>query len=315
MDALVDERAFVLVRRTKISINVIQEEALRIKVLFMTEISDCRDQGKCFRGARSPTQPHFDSDLSHVGPWEGGSVPFTLHCGPGGSTRARGGLCPCQPLISYRNLPSALSTDWGSSPTPGRQARPGAVDRTPASRRFPILRSPQWRNPAAGEPSSRECTQPHTLRADSHTSLLTGSHSTHSVCRTNQPSGLQTSPGHVGESHSFQLAWQRLPNCSPPIFKKLIYLGLAMLGLCCLLCGHCSRCRVRASPCGGPSCCCSRAPSSGSTDAVRWPSCSTAGGNLPDRASNPCLLHWRVDSCPLSCQGSSSLQLHLPPLF
>ena len=34
-------------------------------------------------------------------------------------------------------------------------------------------------------------------------------------------------------------------------------------------------------------------------------SCSTACGILPDQGSNPCLLHWQVDSSPLDPQGNS----------
>ena len=33
-------------------------------------------------------------------------------------------------------------------------------------------------------------------------------------------------------------------------------------------------------------------------------SCSTAHGIFPDQGSNPCLLHWQVNSLPLSSQGS-----------
>ena len=33
-------------------------------------------------------------------------------------------------------------------------------------------------------------------------------------------------------------------------------------------------------------------------------SCSTASGILPDQRSNPCALHWQVDSYPLDHQGS-----------
>ena len=33
-------------------------------------------------------------------------------------------------------------------------------------------------------------------------------------------------------------------------------------------------------------------------------SCSSACGIFPDQRSNPCLLHWQVDSLPLSHQGS-----------
>lgn len=80
-----------------------------------------------------------------------------------------------------------------------------------------------------------------------------------------------------------------------------------MLGRCCLLRGRCSRCRVRVSPCGGLSCCCSRAPSSGSIDAAHGRSCSAAGGNLPDRTSKPgsctggrILAHWVAREAPPS---------------
>ena len=33
-------------------------------------------------------------------------------------------------------------------------------------------------------------------------------------------------------------------------------------------------------------------------------SCSVACGIFPDQGSNPCFLHWQVDSLPLSHQGS-----------
>ena len=35
-------------------------------------------------------------------------------------------------------------------------------------------------------------------------------------------------------------------------------------------------------------------------------SCSIACGILLEQGSNPCLLHWQVDSLPLSQQGNSS---------
>ena len=35
-------------------------------------------------------------------------------------------------------------------------------------------------------------------------------------------------------------------------------------------------------------------------------SCSATRGIIPDQGSNPCLLHWQVDSLPLSQQGSPS---------
>ena len=36
-------------------------------------------------------------------------------------------------------------------------------------------------------------------------------------------------------------------------------------------------------------------------------SCSAAGGIFLDQGSNPCLLHWQVDSQPLDHQGSPML--------
>ena len=42
----------------------------------------------------------------------------------------------------------------------------------------------------------------------------------------------------------------------------------------------------------------------GSAVVAHGPICSTACGILPDQGSNPCLLHWQVDSQPLHHQGS-----------
>ena len=42
----------------------------------------------------------------------------------------------------------------------------------------------------------------------------------------------------------------------------------------------------------------------GSVIVAHGPSCSTACGILPDQGSNPCPLHWQVDSQPLRHQGS-----------
>ena len=41
-------------------------------------------------------------------------------------------------------------------------------------------------------------------------------------------------------------------------------------------------------------------PSPGSAVVAHGISCSAAGGILPDQGSDPCLLHWQVDSLPLS---------------
>ena len=42
----------------------------------------------------------------------------------------------------------------------------------------------------------------------------------------------------------------------------------------------------------------------GSVVVAHGPSCSTACGIFPDQGSNPCPLHWQVDSQPLRHQGS-----------
>ena len=57
---------------------------------------------------------------------------------------------------------------------------------------------------------------------------------------------------------------------------------------------------------------CSVAPvprlwSSGSAVVAHGFSCSSACGIFPDQGWNPCLLHWQVDSLPLSHQGSPRL--------
>lgn len=317
MDALADERAFVLVRRTKISINVIQQEALRIKVLFMTEISDCRDQGKCFRVARSPTQAHFDSDLSHT------SVPGREEVFPSHCTVAPG--APREQAVV-----SAPANHWsatGTCPRPfplteaPRQLHADKRDRERWTARLHHDASPLCDHRSGGIQLPRsprpESARSHTRSERTPTLLCLPAPTPPTPCA--EPTsclGCRPLLDTWARATVFNSHDSVCPTAPLRFLKNLfIYLGLAMLGLCCLLCGHCSHCRVRASPCGGPSCCCSRAPSSGSTDAAHWRSCSTAGGNLPDRASNPRLLHWRVDSCPLSCQGSSSLQFHPPPLF
>ena len=74
---------------------------------------------------------------------------------------------------------------------------------------------------------------------------------------------------------------------------------------------------VRASHSGGFSCCRPRLQGAGSSvvsaTGLQSPGsvgmmhkliCSSACGILPDPVSNLCLLHWQVDSLPLSHQGS-----------
>ena len=69
----------------------------------------------------------------------------------------------------------------------------------------------------------------------------------------------------------------------------------------------------RPSSCGkwGSLVVASRLWSTGSTIVVDGLSRSMAGGVLPDQGPNPCLLHWQVDSSPLSHQGSPDLSLQV----
>ena len=88
-------------------------------------------------------------------------------------------------------------------------------------------------------------------------------------------------------------------------FIYFIYLFLAALGLhCCAwafsICGERGGalcCTAWASHCGGFSCCRARALGTrASVVVVHGLSCSTACGIFPDQGSNPCPLHWQVDS-------------------
>ena len=45
----------------------------------------------------------------------------------------------------------------------------------------------------------------------------------------------------------------------------------------------------------------------GSVVVAHGPNCSVACGIFPDQGSNPCSLHWQVDSQPLRHQGSQSI--------
>ena len=59
----------------------------------------------------------------------------------------------------------------------------------------------------------------------------------------------------------------------------------------------------------------------GSVVVAHGPSCSAACGIFPDQGSNPCPLHWQVDSQPLRHQGSpvslltSTFRAHMADLF
>ena len=60
---------------------------------------------------------------------------------------------------------------------------------------------------------------------------------------------------------------------------------------------------AQASHCGSFSCCRAQVLGCpGSAAVVHWLSCPAAHGIFPDQGSNPCPLHWQVDSYPLSHQ-------------
>ena len=110
--------------------------------------------------------------------------------------------------------------------------------------------------------------------------------------------------------------------------KKFIYLLIFGHAGSLLLCGLLSNCSELGllSSCGVPpsllwyllllwstgsrpagfSTCDSQAleATTGSAVVVHGVSCSVAGGIFPDLESNPCLVHWQVNSLPLNHQGS-----------
>ena len=102
--------------------------------------------------------------------------------------------------------------------------------------------------------------------------------------------------------------------CFILFFLKFYLLILAVLGLrCCVQpfssCGDRELatlcCGVRASPCGGFSCCGARAIGTRTSVAVAHGlSCSMACRIFLDQGSNPCPLHWQEDSYPLCHWGS-----------
>ena len=116
------------------------------------------------------------------------------------------------------------------------------------------------------------------------------------------------------------------------ISRLLIYLFLAVLGLCC--CVGFALVSVWASCCGGFSCGVwalggtgfssndkglsswgTQALHTGSMVVVHRLSCPTTCGNFLDQGSNPCLLDWQVDSLPLSHLGSPKVALKKKMLF
>ena len=102
------------------------------------------------------------------------------------------------------------------------------------------------------------------------------------------------------------------------IFLKCVYLfifGCAGSSLLLELVSSCEEWGL-LSICGGFSCCRAWAPghvgsvvvasglqSTGTVVEVHRFTCSVAYSFFPDQGLNPCLLHWQVDSLPLSCQG------------
>ena len=120
-----------------------------------------------------------------------------------------------------------------------------------------------------------------------------------------------------------------IQSSSPALFcfVKLtffFFVFLVELGLCCsaqafsscgergLLSGRAARAPLwsccTCSSCGGFS----RGAQARCTAAVvvvHGLGCSTACGIFPDQGSNPCLLHWHVDSYPLCHQGSPEIDI------
>ena len=97
------------------------------------------------------------------------------------------------------------------------------------------------------------------------------------------------------------LLCRNIPYC---FFKHFIYLFLAVLGLHCCVRFFFS-CRVGATLqlwCDSFSLWWHLLWSMGSR--AHRLSCSTACGTFLDQGLNPCLLHWQVDSLPLSHHGS-----------
>ena len=102
-------------------------------------------------------------------------------------------------------------------------------------------------------------------------------------------------------------------------FKKYLFIYLCYTGslLQGRLFSSCAEqglpfcCGVQASHCGGFSCC--SAWVQGYTGPVvlgHRLSCSTACRIFLDQGSNLCLLHWQVDSLPLSHQGSPIILIY-----
>ena len=108
---------------------------------------------------------------------------------------------------------------------------------------------------------------------------------------------------HRGEQHDLSLHI----SCFVCLFVCLFVCFLAVLGLC-----FCARAFSSCSE-RGPLFIEVRGPlllrstgsrRAGSVIVAHGPSCSAACGICPDQGSNPCPLHWQVDSQPLSHQGS-----------
>ena len=102
-------------------------------------------------------------------------------------------------------------------------------------------------------------------------------------------------------------------------FFFFLFYFLAVLGLhCCAQafssCGERGLLLVvvRASHCGGFSCCGARALGAQASVVVAHRlSCSAACGIFPDQGLNPCPLHWQADFQPLCHQESPKIFLFI----
>ena len=99
---------------------------------------------------------------------------------------------------------------------------------------------------------------------------------------------------------------QAIPLFHLPFFERLYVFNyfrllrvLAAVWALLLSCGGARALGMQASAAAAP-----RLQSTGSAVVAHGLSCSAARGIFPDQGLNPCLLHWQVDSLPLSHQGS-----------
>ena len=120
--------------------------------------------------------------------------------------------------------------------------------------------------------------------------------------------GLGRSPGEGNATHSGLLTW-RIPGTEEP--GKLQSMGLQRVRHDWAT-EHASFpcCRARALGTWPSAAVAPRLWSTGSIAVAHGLSYSTACGIFLDQSLNPCLLHWQVDSLPLSPKGSPYLSIH-----